>query len=553
VLTDTGAYTYTPVAGTARLDRFPLFLRDESGNETQLVLSFDTRDYLDRDSIPQATETRLAGAAGDRNADGTADSQQNSVTTLAWGAQADFSAGLNPATINTVNPRTVSTMVVNTRPLQGPGGLNFASLSALMQDVDPLAQLLDIRVVAPAALSATSPVTGDFSTVRWDAMKYSVESLASWGLVDLAPGRAGTQIQVSFDVSAAGIPTRGGANGILGFNAARKLVSQSTIDAYTGVGLSLIDLDGNPIATPGWRDFTARDTNADGIYDTDGAIFVDFQQPGQPGHGVVDAIVVVLTDNAFGDDDPTLERIVDPFLPGAANSAPSIAAAATQYVNTAAFDAFQPATGRLQAADANGDRLAYGIAGGRVQGGFVTKGSPLGTLRVNRATGAYTYTPVRAAMNRVVGTVFDDFVLTASDGKLSSQSLFRASVASAPATAVQADFVIGSQTPNSSANVATPLPTLTSGITPPTTLARQHYLQFTLRGAVADVRLSDLQYYANDRLISLRGLQLVKVAEGGGSVTYRLFGIRHISSAKARYTFVVGGAGGGVATSWDRS
>ena len=54
-------------------------------------------------------------------------------------------------------------------------------------------------------------------------------------------------------------------------------------------------------------------------------------------------------------------------------------------------------------------------------------------------------------------------------------------------------------------------------------------------------------------LISLRGLQLVKVAEGGGSVTYRLFGIRHISSAKARYTFVVGGAGGGVATSWDRS
>jgi hypothetical protein len=422
-----------------------------------------------------------------------------------------------------------------------------------MNDVDPLSQLLEVGVQAPGRLSPLSPASGSFSAGRWDTMKYAVESLTSLGLTDLMAWRPGTQIQVSIDVSAAAIPTRGGANGVLGFNAARKFVSQATIDAYAGAGVNLVDLDGNPIATAGWIDFTARDRNADGIHDTDGAVFVDFQQPGQPGHGVVDAIVVVLTDNAFGDDDPTLERIVDPFLPGAANSAPSIAAAATQYVNTTAFDVFQPASGRIVAADANGDRLAYGIAGGRVQGNFVTKASPLGTLQVNRATGAYIYTPVRAAMNRVVGTVFDDFVLTASDGKIVGQSAFRATVAPAPASAVLAEFALGSQAPNSPANVATPLPTLTPGGALPTIRSAQHYLQFTLRGAAADVALSDLKLFTNDRLISLRGTRLVKVAEGGGSVTYRLLGIRHISSARARYVFVVGGAGGGVATSWHRT
>jgi VCBS repeat-containing protein len=553
VLTDTGAYTYTPVAGTARLDRFPLFLRDESGNETQFTLSFDSRDYLDRDGIGSVTESRLAGTGADRNRDGVRDEQQNSVTTLAWGTQADFATAVNPATVGNVNRGTVSTIVVNATPYQSPGGSNFSSLRALLTDVDPLAQLLDIGVQAPRAITSLNPNSGDFTRGRWDTMQYAVESLTSTGLVDLMAWRPGTQIQVSIDVSAAGILTRGGANGAVGYNAARKYVSQATIDAYVGVGVDLVDLEGNPITIPDWYDFTARDLDADGIYDTDGAIFVDFQRPGQPGYGVVDAIVVVLTDNAFGDDDPTLERIVDPILPGAANIAPTVAAASASYVNTTAFDAFPVAAGRFVAADADGDRLTYGVAGGRVQGNFVTKASPLGTLRVNRTTGGYTFTPARAAMNTVSTTTFQDFVLTISDGKLASQSSFRVTVAPASLTALDADFLLGSHVPDAAANVITPLPILTPGVIGPTVPVRQQYLQFTLRGALADIRLADLQFYANDRLISLRSTRLVKVAEANGSATYRLLGIRHISSAKARYTFVIGGAGGGVATTWFRT
>ena len=63
---------------------------------------------------------------------------------------------------------------------------------------------------------------------------------------------------------------------------------------------------------------------------------------------------------------------------------------------------------------------------------------------------------------------------------------------------------------------------------------------------------SSVFLYSNDWLISLRSTRLVKVADDGYSATYRLLGIRHISSARSRYTFVIGGAGGGVATTWHR-
>ena len=100
--------------------------------------------------------------------------------------------------------------------------------------------------------------------------------------------------------------------------------------------------------------------------------------------------------------------------------------------------------------------------------------------------------------------------------------------------------------------VTPPLPVLAPGVVGPTVPVRQQYIQFTLRGASADVDVSDLQFYSNDRLISLRSTRLVKVADDGYSATYRLLGIRHISSARSRYTFVIGGAGGGVATTWHR-
>ncbi|NBU41641.1 MAG: hypothetical protein EBS51_12755, partial [Planctomycetia bacterium] len=483
--------------------------------------------------------------------DGEADARQNSVTTLAWGTAENFATATNPDSTAPVDRRTISTVVVNTRPLQGTSGRNFTSLAGLMADVDPLAQLLDIGVVAPSAMAAASATGGDFTSGRWDAMKYTVEALASRGLLDLVPGRAGTQIQVSFDVSAAGISIRGGTAGSLGFNAARKFVSAATIEGYAAAGLPLVDLDGNAVTQPGWLDFTARDTTGDGIPDTDGVIFVDFQQPGEPGHGTVDAVVVTLTDNAFGDDDPTLERVVDPFLAGAANNRPRMAPASARYVNTPAFDVFAASTGRLAATDADGDRLTYGIVGGRVQKGVATRTSPLGTLRVNVATGAYTYTPTTRALNAARPDTVDEFVTTVSDGGATTQSSFRVQVAAA-ATAVPATFRLGSLAPDNPANVLTDVPATASslGDEPPRVTSRQRYIEFTLEGVATDVQSSDLTLSANGRLISLRNSRLEKVVETAGRTTYRLLGIDHVTSARATYAFTVKGPGGGATALW---
>ncbi|MFM7135836.1 MAG: invasin domain 3-containing protein [Planctomycetota bacterium] len=550
VQTDTGAYTYTPLAGTTRLDRFSLFLRDESGNETQFVLSFDSRDYLDRDGVPQTTENRLSGHGGDRNGDGRVDARQNSVTTLAWGAQPNFAAALNPATIANVDPRTISTMVVNTRPLQGPSVLNFGSLNDLMRDVDPLAQLLDVGVVAPGTLSASSPVTGGFSTVRWDAMKYSVESLASRGLQDIMPGRAGTQIQVSFDVSAAGMLTRGGTGGAAALTAARKFVSATTISQYTTVGVSLRDLDGNVITRSGWYDFTARDRNNDGIYDTDGVIFVDFQLPGQPGSGIVDAVVVILTDNAFGDDDPTLHRVVDPFLPGMGNAAPTLAGAGVSYVNTPMYDAFSAATGTLAAADADRDAVSFGIVGAAMRKRVATATNSMGTLSVDTRTGRWTFLPNVVALNQAVGTVSTTFTTTVSDGRLTTTSAFTVNVSAA--TMITSSFSVGTAAPGTPGNVITALQSMGQAGVRRTLPSQQEYVEFTLQGPHGGLTLDDLQFYANDRLISLRTARLVKIAEVNGSVTYRLLGLSRISSARARYVLSITSAGGWAATTWSR-
>jgi hypothetical protein len=552
VMTATGAYTYTPVAGTSRIDEFLLFVRDESGNETQLTLSFDSRDYLDRDSIPMTTESRLAGPSGDRNGDGRVDAQQNSVTTLAWGPQPNFAASLNTATLARVNPRTISTMVVNTRPLNGAGGRNFSSLAELMRDADPLAQLLDISVVAPAAVSATSPVTGGFQTVRWDAMKYSVESLASWGLIDLMPGRAGTQIQVSFDVSAAGMLTRSGTSGVAAFTAARKFVSAGTITEYAAVGLSLRDLDGNVITRPDWYDFTARDHNNDGVYDTDGVVYVDFQAPGQPGYGIVDAAVVILTDNAFGDDDPTIDRVVDPFLPGTGNSAPSLADAATTYLNTPVFDVFDARTGTLAATDPDGDTLVYGIVGGTVQGTLATATNNFGTLQVNTATGGWVFVPSNPALNAVSTAAIATFTTTVSDGRLAASATLRVHVTPPAATGVTGTFLVGSADPFTNSDVRTNLSLLGPTSPVPSVPVRQKYIQFTLTGLSRDVTIDDLRFYANDRLISLRKTRLVKVSQEGDTRTYRLLNITEISAARSRYVFTIGGPAGWIATSWRR-
>ncbi|MEY4612963.1 MAG: hypothetical protein RL179_936, partial [Planctomycetota bacterium] len=298
----TGAYKYTPVPLIDRMDSFLLTLRDTSGNQTQLQLTFNSIDTLDRDGISSVSESTLAGLvtgtgnstnlSGDLNRDGVADANQNSVTTLAWRREADYLNALNPSTVASTDRSAVVVMVVNGSQFNSS---TTTTLGQLMGDLDPLAQLLQIQVTSTNGLLADSRAFFK----PWDLMNFSVESLVSTGLNDINPDRPGTQIQVAIDISSANMPMGG-----FGFSLYRKYITQQTLDDYTEAGITLTDLDNQVVTTEGWYDFTQRTAGGDG------AAFKDFNNDGK-----IDAIIVTLTDNAFGDDSPLRNKIVDPGTP----------------------------------------------------------------------------------------------------------------------------------------------------------------------------------------------------------------------------------------------
>ncbi|MFM7098895.1 MAG: hypothetical protein ACKO16_15915, partial [Gemmataceae bacterium] len=297
----TGAYKYTPVPLIDRMDSFLLTLRDTSGNQTQLQLTFNSIDTLDRDGISSGSESTLAGLvtgtgnstnlSGDLNRDGIADANQNSVTTLAWRREADYLNAINPTTVASTDRSAIVVMVVNGSQYNS----NTTTLSQLMGNVDPLAQLLQIQVTNTNGLLADSRAFFK----PWDLMNFSVESLVSTGLNDINPDRPGTQVQVAIDISSANMPMGG-----FGFSLYRKYITQQTLDDYTAAGITLTNLDSQVVTTPGWYDFTQRTAGGDG------AAFKDFNNDGK-----IDAIIVTLTDNAFGDDSPLRNKIVDPGTP----------------------------------------------------------------------------------------------------------------------------------------------------------------------------------------------------------------------------------------------
>src|SRR5262249_22993195 len=95
----------------------------------------------------------------------------------------------------------------------------------------------------------------------------------------------------------------------------------------------------------------------------------------------------------------------------AVNDAPtlSISLASTTYNDGPANEHFNPVSGTLSASDPDGPTSTFGITGGTDNGTTVSKVGTYGTLVVNKATGAYTYTPDSAAINALpVGTTPSD-------------------------------------------------------------------------------------------------------------------------------------------------
>jgi hypothetical protein len=257
-------------------------------------------DDLDKDGIAPTTETALAdlaasqgigsGLKGDFNGDGIQDAEQNGLATLAWTSVDAFNQA-NDGTLTNVKP-IITISIVD---------------SATGETVSSANQLLDIEVVDyddpeafPDALGAVTNANGintvtmadgSTATTPWDPIRFAVESQTIDGLLTDLDGNAdnGTQIRIVIDISAAGFDEGS-------FTAYLKYASSEAVAA------GIYDLDGNQITQAGWYDFTQR---------TDGGDGAKFISEG----GKIVAIELIITDNAFGDNDMETGRIFDPGMP----------------------------------------------------------------------------------------------------------------------------------------------------------------------------------------------------------------------------------------------
>ena len=111
---------------------------------------------------------------------------------------------------------------------------------------------------------------------------------------------------------------------------------------------------------------------------------------------------------------------------GGANNAPVLSAtlASTTYTDTASDDTFTDATGSLSTTDPDvGDSATYGITDGTDNGdGTVSKIGTYGTLTVDQASGAYTFTPDDGAIEGLTADTSEVFNLTVTDGAGASDS-----------------------------------------------------------------------------------------------------------------------------------
>jgi len=105
------------------------------------------------------------------------------------------------------------------------------------------------------------------------------------------------------------------------------------------------------------------------------------------------------------------------------------------FVDTAASDTFSNYSGTLAGADVDANTtLIYGISGVTAVDGVFTKVGTYGTLVVNSATGAFTYTPDPVAINRLSANAFDSFLVTVTDNAtpaLSSTATLSVSITAA--------------------------------------------------------------------------------------------------------------------------
>jgi hypothetical protein len=283
-----GLFIYEPNGSQSELDHFTVVASDPAGKASELVLSFNPRDALDGDGISAFAEQNLARLAGDptgrdANFDGIDDYLQPAMVVMAGYRHSDFTASINSSDqFNKID--SIMRIQVNDMP-----GSPVVSSQVQLKNVMVIPKS-EAMVSSLAKLDLASTFQGVF-----DPLYFEMTPLSSSGLSDLDPGRPGTQLQISLDVSRAKIEAS-----LL--NRYMKWISQETINAYATAQLPLNDLLGQTISQPGWYDFTQRTPNGDG------ARYIIKQ-------GLIEAIEIILTDNQFGDIDPRKDVVIDPGMP----------------------------------------------------------------------------------------------------------------------------------------------------------------------------------------------------------------------------------------------
>ncbi|MDI9406955.1 MAG: cadherin-like domain-containing protein, partial [Chitinophagaceae bacterium] len=247
-------------------------------------------DDFDRDGIAPEIEEILAtmsastgngGSIGDLNNDGIHDSAQAAVANLAWISAEKYLKGMM-GLLTEVQP------IISVAALSGSTG-NSVSSNLQLQAIEVLDEgSTDLD-------GGSKPSGGVIVHASWDAIRFNVTNANSNKPLeneDIDPSRVGTQIRIDIDISRAGVTTED-------FNAYYKYVSENAINSYRAANISLTDLDKNPITEKGWYDFTQRTPGGDGArFITNG--------------NFITGIEIILTDNSFGDNDPTTGKINDP-------------------------------------------------------------------------------------------------------------------------------------------------------------------------------------------------------------------------------------------------
>ena len=232
-----------------------------------------------------AASAGKGGLPGDLNNDGLQDAEQSGVSTFAWITENDFQAGLNGELSDI---KKIVAMEIMADPNS--------------QKMSPNYQLESVEVLAEGDINldgqGNKPTGRVVLSAPWDTLKFAIapSSSDSDGILDdIDPNRAGVQSRISIDISRSDI-------NVGDFNAYYKYVSSQAISDYGKLNIQLRDLDGDPITAAGWYDFTRSTPYGDG------ALFISKD-------GKIVGIDLILTDNAFGDNDVTANRILDPGAP----------------------------------------------------------------------------------------------------------------------------------------------------------------------------------------------------------------------------------------------